>query len=280
MSLRYGNRSRVSDRISSFSKPASYFNPSPKTVQIVSTAVTVTAGATSHTKGAWTQLIASTSSQANCLRLQVFTNQSGVATEGLIDIALGASGAETVIISNAVGGAINSSFQSTIADQVFFVDIPAGSRISARTQNVVGSRNANVYIGLSFIDKTFSSFVDTYGADTTTSRGIPLPNSNIYVEVTGSTINTYQALMLMPKTSGSTVAALGTTLTLAVGDPGSEVEVGSLEVVYDGQEYAAYRFGQEMPVFWGHFPIGSRLAVKIANGASNREVLVFGIPYS
>lgn len=99
-------------------------------------------GATVNTKGAYAQLVASTSRDYCGLNIQF---DEGVAsapaanTIYLVDIAIGASGSENAIIPNAsiLKLVASSTFRIIIPGVVgpYFVPIPAGSRISARAQS-------------------------------------------------------------------------------------------------------------------------------------------------
>jgi len=97
------------------------------------TALTV-AGAT-HTKSAWTQLVASTTGRARFMvvGLQPVVGTVIAATAGLVDIGVGAAAAEQVVVPNVP--------YSTIATEVIRyeaitvpVTIPSGTRIAARYQ--------------------------------------------------------------------------------------------------------------------------------------------------
>jgi hypothetical protein len=97
---------------------------------------TIDGGTTVHTKAAYAQLIAATAHTYRCLYVLV-GNQAQtarVAAFFLVDIAIGAPGAETIIIPN-VGVATNASEQ--VIPQIigpFFVTVPAGTRMAARCQ--------------------------------------------------------------------------------------------------------------------------------------------------
>lgn len=95
----------------------------------------VPTGSTAHTMGAWTQLIASTTIDADLLRIRLGEHLlSGSASPALMDFGVGASESELVVIPALDVGA--SDLDTTY---IFPVGIPAGSRIAARAQ---GARTA------------------------------------------------------------------------------------------------------------------------------------------
>lgn len=95
-------------------------------------------GATINTKAAtWTQIVATTSRRHNALLLAVGNQLNLVRTSAnwLVDIGVGASSAEQTLIPNIQIGANTSS--DTMLPQVlgpFPVHIPAGTRLSVRSQ--------------------------------------------------------------------------------------------------------------------------------------------------
>jgi hypothetical protein len=98
-------------------------------------------GATAHTDGAWTQLIASTSFAYRWLAI-IGNNRSDAAwlnnRSTLVDIAIGGAGAEQIILSDllSAGGSVNDNERLAVC---LPVAIPAGSRISARNRSSVGT---------------------------------------------------------------------------------------------------------------------------------------------
>lgn len=242
--------------------------------------ISVTSSATAHTKGAWTELIASTVAAGDMILVYIVNNTAGTATEGLLDIGIGASGAETVIVANAVGGQLAASgTQPTFRnDQIFPVAIPAGSRVAARLQNVASARTA--VVGLAVLSTGYNSptALDTIGATTATSRGTNLPTSNTYVQLTASTSQAYRAIVMVPLGATSNTAAATSVYTLAKGAAGSEVALGTLTVATNASEFTTI-VGDEVPfVLWESIPAGTRLAVKQSVGAVTRDVILYGVP--
>lgn len=90
-------------------------------------------GASANTKGAYTQLIASTVEKISALAVCIGNQAQQSRTQGrwLIDISIGAGGSEKIIIPDLVATcAVN---RSILPGVVFVpVEIPSGSRIAAR----------------------------------------------------------------------------------------------------------------------------------------------------
>jgi hypothetical protein len=91
--------------------------------------VTVTGGAGAGVKGAYTQIAASTTRDYVGFVLNAMN--ASAADKYAIDIAIGPSGSEQVIISNLILHVTSASSMNRIAGP-FFVPIPEGSRIAVR----------------------------------------------------------------------------------------------------------------------------------------------------
>lgn len=249
----------------------------------VSSAVTVTADSSAHTKGSWVELIASTSANASYVIIDVggigVTNTD---TATLLDIGTGASGSETALIGNvAVGSATSSALRPAFAFGVP-IKIASGTRLSARIQSIVtGGKTGTVTI------RTFDmgdyahapTAVDVIGVSTATSQGTAMSGSSgTYVQVTASTNNAYKAIVLVPSMSGTTSANLAVEYTVGVGASGLEAEIGRAIAAYPNTEEMGMtsRFPAIMAA---SVPSGSRLAVKhdIAASPTVYDVTLIGI---
>lgn len=87
-----------------------------------------------NTKGAWTEIVASTSVAVSQLALyaQCAGNNTMPSGSLLIDIGVGASGSESVVIPDLAYATSTSEWLLARGPQAYGVDIPAGSRIAAR----------------------------------------------------------------------------------------------------------------------------------------------------
>ena len=129
------------------------------------TAVTPQTGA----KGAWTQLIASTTAESYGLLICINSNTASNASRNtVLDIGIGASGSEVVIIPDLLAG--NAAAYTIGGSGIWYyfpVTIEAGARISARAQGTVATA-FRVFVQAmqrplnpSLIKK--ASFVDAFG---------------------------------------------------------------------------------------------------------------------
>lgn len=109
----------------------------------------ITASASANAKGSYAQLNASTSRDYLGFIIRISVATSGTpADRALLDIAIGASGSEIVIVPNipiscAAGG--SSGIQSIFMGP-FFVPIPAGTRIAARIQADAASNTTGLML--------------------------------------------------------------------------------------------------------------------------------------
>ena len=262
-----------------------WFEQSSYTLVNASAEVSITANTSAHTKGSYSELIASTSANAGLLVLMV-QDVSTVATNTatLIDIATGASGSETVIISNlAVGGAVATAGPTGVAVSIP-LQIPSGTRISARIQSVVtGGKTATAQVFLFDVGGDYATAptsVDVITGDTATSQGISFSGaSGTWVQAIASTSRAYRAVAIMPSTHNSNTATIGPQLELGVGASGSEQVFGSTVASYGNNENV-----QSSPpylsLFGRNIPAGSRLAVKhnIAANPDRYGFCLIGIP--
>jgi hypothetical protein len=231
-----------------------------------SSATTVTADASAHTKGSWSQLVSSTS--ANTSFLAVYVNLVGAGatnTAMLLDIGTGASGSETAIVSNiGVGGATATAGTAGIIFG-FPYKIPSGTRIAARIQAVIGGDTASVQVFA--IDAgdyaTAPTSVDVIGGDTATSQGISFGGSSgTWTQATSSTSRAYRAVVLTCSLHTNDAGnILSASYDVGVGASGSEVAFGTNRFYFDNNERSStatpfiYLFGRNIPA-------GSRLAVR------------------
>ena len=247
--------------------------------------VSLTANTSAHTKGSYSELIASTSANAGLLVLMV-QDVSTVATNTatLIDIATGASGSETVIISNlAVGGAVATAGPTGVAVSIP-LQIPSGTRLSARIQSVVtGGKTATAQVFLFDVGGDYATAptsVDVIGGNTANSQGISFSGaSGTWVQATASTSQAYRAVAIVPSMHSTGIATIAPQLELGVGASGSEQVFGLTVAAYSNNENV-----QSAPpylsLFGRNIPAGSRIAVRhdIATSPTVYGFCLIGIP--
>ena len=242
---------------------------------------TVTASGTAHTKGSWVELDASTSQDASFINVGCSnTAVSGTDTGMLVDIGIGGSGSEVVLIPNILAGwqptgaSANASKQRNSGFPVF---IPAGSRLSARCQAVIVSDTVDVGVRLLGSPNSFNQdqwqggCVVTYGADTGNSRGTVVTSTTphtkgSWVEITGSTTQPHSALALSAAGHTSMFLSLqGALLDIGFGAAASEQilisniylqQINTEQMFIQDSEIGLLNIGRTLPV-------GTRLAARV-----------------
>jgi hypothetical protein len=241
--------------------------------------VTLAASATPHTKGSWSQLVASTSANASVIGFRVSgVNTAATNTATLLDIGTGASGSESVILSNiAVGGNANPSYF------VAPFKIASGTRLAARVQSAVGSKSVGL---ITFLFDggdyaTAPTSVDVIGASTANSQGTSFSGaSGTWVEGVASTSQAYRGVVLVLSAHDSDTANLvNANFEIGVGASGSEVAFGDINHTFNNSEQSI----SELPfhsLFGRKIPAASRLAVKhpIAADPGKYGFTLIGIP--
>lgn len=136
---------------------------------------TTITGGSANTKGAFSsgQLISSTTFDTHLITVMwANTQTAATATHQLMDIGIGASGSESVLISNLQTG---YAFQNSLTMPLF---IPKSSRLSARVQGAIASDTVDVtvfcYQAPSSLTWPLFTRCDSYGATTGDSGGLAL----------------------------------------------------------------------------------------------------------
>lgn len=273
MSYRFGGKTRpgldVADWLNRRNKP--WWTQIGQTAGDAISA-TVTCDATAHTKGAWTQLVASTAVNTDTVYLTITSNTNGVDTSTLADLAIGSAGNEVAIIENiGIGG------QSAVTTPLF-LKIPAGSRLSMRGQSLVTGGKTFTVSGFIF-NSGFYDFapasLEVFGTSTATSAGTAVTNS--YSQIVASTSSAYSAIQVIPSFSSSGAAGSTQTFTVAVGGSGSEVDIGTMALSISSIEAVLSRVGQ-LGVFQGPFAAGTRISIKATNTVTGLSACVIGLP--
>lgn len=228
--------------------------------------VTVTAHATPHAKGAWTQIIDSTAADSTMLVLDVTSlGTTGTSTATLIDLAIGGSGSEVAFLSDLpCSGARGSATVVTCWQVPIPISIPAGSRISARIQSEVTAKTAIVSVNLfSGGSYTPGSSLIVLGADTGTSRGTSLGTS--WSELTASLASTCLWLIPVPSLAASSMDTSTGDVVIGKGAASSETEIGRMAAGTNSSEMVSAPAGY---VPWvataiqNGAPAGSRIVAK------------------
>ena len=249
----------------------------------VSSAVNAVADSSAHTKGNWTELIASTSADASYIIVDCFAASNNLDTATLLDIGIGASTSEVALIADvAIGGSARFLGQATFSFGVP-IKIPSGTRLSARIQSVVtGGKQANIII------RTFDmgdyaaapTSVDVIGTSTATSEGTEMTGAaGTYKEIIASTVRDYKAIVMVPSTSSALISNILVEFTLGIGASTSEVEIGRCVANYEARERVSTSTFYPQ-IIGENVPSGTRLAVShnIAADPENYDICLIGIP--
>ena len=239
-------------------------------------------GASLNTKGSWTELVASSGIHAHGIVLSMYIS-GNTAVRGLVDIGVGGSGSEVVIIPNYPVQRISSNSASSGAN-FFPVTIPVGSRISARYQH--SANQMTVDCGIQLFGAPFNSVWSgtrcaTYGPNTGTSKGIAVAaaasanTKGSWFEITASTEFASQYLVLSTLNDGTSSSAH--LLDLAVGSSGSEQIIIPDLLLYN---VAGSLMSNARVCIPFALPAGVRLAARIqsnnANAVLSTSVTVVG----
>lgn len=224
----------------------------------------ITAAGSTHTKGAFSsgQLIASTAFDSHLMEIVwADTQTAATATHQLTDIGIGASGSESVLVSNLMTG---YSFSNTVLLPIF---VPKGSRLSARMQSAIASDTVNITV---FLHQAPSGLAwpvftrcDSYGATTADSGGLALtPGTSgaesAWTNIGSTTSQKYGAIFPM---------LAGTPADTTLLNMGLHIELGVSSTTY--AEWHARSFTDEsisgpypkMP-FFKEIPSGTQLQIR------------------
>lgn len=157
-----------------------------------STVTTITANASANTKASsWTELIASTAYDTSWVSIKLSPLAVGWY---LVDIGIGASTSEIVIIPDLTCGTTVAAANAISSYYLFPLRIPRGSRISARCQSSVGSNTVKVqpHLYSAPIDAPPSpSRIESAGIVSASSRGTNIDaggtaNTDVKAELSAS----------------------------------------------------------------------------------------------
>jgi len=272
--MRYGNKTAVSGQVSKWlnnqDKPTFPIN----FVQS-SLGVAVVSDVTPHVKGAWTEIVASTSSAASLVVINIgAVGVNNVNTSALLDLGIGASGSETKLVENlAIGYITNQS--------VYYpIQVPAGSRLSMRTQSAQISRSITFSVILYDIPYGGFENSDTYGIDLSTSQGT-VAGKNVF-SLIGTASRPYGAVVAYPSVGGDVT----NNITIGFGPSTSDVqEILKFSTRVDSSERTFLDDAVNKPstpgfvtLSYASVPVGANFYAKQSNtsGANAMQFTVVG----
>lgn len=225
---------------------------------------TITANAVADTKGAYTQIVASTAFEASGLLIQM---GAANVNEYLVDFSVGAGGSEQIIVPDLHYG--NPSRR--IGGNYFInISVPAGSRVAARSQGGSGGDliDVQVYLlGSNFMQAPRYHRCTAYGAAAADSGGVGIDPGAVantkgaYSEIVASTTNNIKEILIVIGEGGNSVRSASSWLMdIAIGAGGSEkIRIPDLSFgcSIQGDDLEPFIFGP----FKVSIPSGTRLAI-------------------
>jgi len=259
--MRYANKILPGTQVSDWPNKSPVRAWEPRLVDAYTSFVTVTADVAAHTKGAWTEIIASSAADADCVDLAVQAiSTNGVDTGTLVDIGVGASGSEVAIISNIAVGSLATNLFAPNANRIRIpVFVPAGSRISARIQSVVTlGKTGQFAIRLMSGGNPSgtSSTAEALGTFPASSEGTALSSTG-WTEIVAGTSKKYEYLLLVPSASTNALGTATREIELGFGPSGSEIVLTNQRFASTNAEAIGL---VDMDGVQGNFPAGIRLA--------------------
>lgn len=264
---------------------------------ITSQVLFITAGSGAsgnNTKTAYTQLIASTSYDANMIDLCVGGGAGAVVGfNAAFDLAVGASGSEVPILSNlllendydvAATGACSSHILLPLS-------VPAGSRLSMRCQVSTSYNGASTYVFINSLDLFDTGFtgsefgaIDTIGFQSGSTKGTSVTASGTinvkgsYAQLIASTSYDYIGYFLAYDYQTSSGANEVFRTDIATGAPGSEA-VTHPNHFWQASEAATQWMSPISPIYFNPIPAGSRIAARTASSVPSKAfgVTLYGI---
>jgi len=252
----------------------------------------VSASASANTKGAWTQLIASTGFAY--VGFQLFANTDTNGEDFLIDIAIGAAASEKIVADNIFSGTYRA--HAAVMLQIP-VGIPVGSRISARVQSNVGSATC-VISGIGYAVGFASPLIGPHsrmismGESTTVTTGTDVQagtsanTKGAWIQLSASTEADFAALVVSVGSNKNTTPAIAHfLLDIGVGAAGSEkviVPNFCITTRYVAFETVSTILEPAQGPFACSVPAGSRLAMRsqsTTNDPTDRivDAVLYGI---
>lgn len=243
---------------------------------------TLCSRSTSHTKGTWVEVTAATSFAYEALHVTAMEDPtSGGADVFLVDIGVGASGSEIVIVPNILIDNNRAALGQVLVALNLPLAIPAGTRIAVRCQDSTGSGTRSTRIGLvgkaggaNYPVALCQSLVN-YGALTASTNGTLVDSGatantfGAWVQFTASTSARHNFLHPVigydKQTGGGSGAVANAEYQIAVGASGDEQIIGYGQVSFGGGGYGVISNG--LP-FYPQIPVGSRLSMRTKSASA------------
>lgn len=247
--------------------------------------IDVTSSASTNTKGAFVEILSAANNLTDsCFIEVIFNANSPISTsDNFVDIAIGGAGSEEVIINNIFTQSSFTDYNSLRLP----ISIPAGQRISARSQASSGSTICNVRIKLyncNFKSNIGYSEVIAIGATEASTSGVLVSfvTANVFsgwVEVTAATSNNFSGIAVAShRGSGSWTNGV-VTYELGLGSAGNEISIiGEQMLPVSASETGTNLLSDTYMI---PIPEGSRLSIRAtanSTGADfHNEYVLYGV---
>ena len=234
-------------------------------------AVSIFSPVSTNTKGTWAQIIASTPFNAN--RLMVNIIFAYFSYEYLMDVGIGPSGSEVVLVSNLYRPALSSYYGGMSYDLP--IQIPAGVRVAARVQcsgySAGLTRVAPMFylIGGSYLGQELYGKMIDYGTNLTNTSGTLItPGTGglgSWTQITSGCTSLIKGLVIC--ITGGLSSLYDFVLDIGIGSSGSEV-VLIPQWGFGNCNYDIYpRVSPIIPV---NIPVGTRIAARAYSETSSQ----------
>lgn len=201
--------------------------------------LSISSGTSAHTKGAYTELVASTAYPISEI---IFMDHGAMTYDAdfLLDIAVGAAGAESIIIADLLVTLrpYATVFYSSLERYAFPVSVPPGTRISIRCQSTYAGANSHacawgygisgsIFSGVPPLSKVLTAgqvVADTGG--TSVDPGASTGTKGAYSELSSAIPATISCFYVAIGNQGNTARTTASwNVDIAVGAAGAEVVI-------------------------------------------------------
>jgi hypothetical protein len=254
---------------------------------------TITAGSTANTKGAFSagQLIAATAQEAYGIFVEASAvSVAATATSYLLDIGIGPSGSETLIVPDInIGYAgVLTTNQHTRQRYFFPVYIPSGERVAARGAAETASDVAEVAVyvleGPAPPPMYPVGTVKAYGVASASSRGTLVPAGNgaygAWTQVASAeTTSEAHRWWCVGMALGDQTVAVASMRLLSIGfgpsDPPTEIRQA---IPFFGSSNEYMSPAARGAIFYAEVPSGSQLWAQLAGADTlSHDVVIYGM---
>lgn len=240
--------------------------------------VRATASGTAHTKGAWSEIIASAASEINFISMICYgVGSPATVTSVLFDVGVGAAGSEVAVMENiAIGGATWSVGGPELRLSLP-ITIASGSRVAIRIQAVQTTPKTADFLMMPYSSGPATpTSLTTFGGNTATSRGVDITSANTWTQISASLPEQYDYLMVVPsQANNSVISTAQEVMDVGVGASGSETVWRSFGVSRSVSEATGYVEATNFYALIEGPAAGSRLSVRVPT-ANVYSITAFG----